>query len=109
ALTEQGVAMLASVLRSRRAVQVNIAIMRTFWSFAGDAPFQCRPGRQAWRPGEEIRRTIQNCVRRHPRTDDSSRVSKATDRFASRQLNLIVRSTHPLLGFTNPEGIAAAN
>jgi ORF6N domain len=30
ALTEQGVAMLSSVLRSSRAVQVNIAIMRTF-------------------------------------------------------------------------------
>src|SRR5438874_10583709 len=28
--TEQGVAMLSSVLRSSRAVQVNIAIMRTF-------------------------------------------------------------------------------
>lgn len=30
AFTEQGVAMLSSILRSRRAVQVNIAIMRTF-------------------------------------------------------------------------------
>ncbi len=30
AFTEQGVAMLSSVLRSRRAVAVNIAIMRTF-------------------------------------------------------------------------------
>jgi hypothetical protein len=30
AFTEQGVAMLSSVLRTRRAVQVNIAIMRTF-------------------------------------------------------------------------------
>ncbi len=30
AFTEQGVAMLSSVLRSNRAVQVNIAIMRTF-------------------------------------------------------------------------------
>jgi hypothetical protein len=30
AFTEQGVAMLSSVLRSRRAVGVNIAIMRTF-------------------------------------------------------------------------------
>ena len=28
--TEQGVAMLSSVLRSRRAIEVNIAIMRTF-------------------------------------------------------------------------------
>lgn len=30
AFTEQGVAMLSSVLRSRRAIQVNIQIMRTF-------------------------------------------------------------------------------
>lgn len=30
AFTEQGVAMLSSVLKSRRAIQVNIAIMRTF-------------------------------------------------------------------------------
>ena len=30
AFTEQGVAMLSSVLRSERAVEVNIAIMRTF-------------------------------------------------------------------------------
>lgn len=30
AFTEQGVAMLSSVLRSRRAIQVNIAIMKTF-------------------------------------------------------------------------------
>jgi hypothetical protein len=32
AFTEQGVAMLSSVLRSERAVQVNIAIMRAFVS-----------------------------------------------------------------------------
>lgn len=30
AFTEQGVAMLSSVLRSKRAVQVNIAVMRAF-------------------------------------------------------------------------------
>ena len=30
AFTEQGVAMLSSVLKSKRAVQVNVAIMRTF-------------------------------------------------------------------------------
>ena len=30
AFTEQGVAMLSSVLNSQRAVQVNIAVMRTF-------------------------------------------------------------------------------
>jgi hypothetical protein len=33
AFTEQGIAMLSSVLRSPRAIQVNIAIMRTFVRF----------------------------------------------------------------------------
>jgi len=35
AFTEQGVAMLSSVLRSQRAVQVNIAVMRAFVSLRG--------------------------------------------------------------------------
>ncbi|MFA6002529.1 MAG: ORF6N domain-containing protein [Elusimicrobiota bacterium] len=35
AFTEQGVAMLSSVLRSQRAIQVNIAIMRTFVALRG--------------------------------------------------------------------------
>ena len=33
AFTEQGVAMLSSVLRSKRAIQVNIAIMQAFVAF----------------------------------------------------------------------------
>ncbi len=41
AYTEQGVAMLSSVLRSERAVEVNIAIMRTF--------VQLRLGRRTYR------------------------------------------------------------
>ncbi len=45
AFTEQGVAMLSSVLNSRRAVQVNIAIMRAFvqmgkFLYGNDAPAQ---------------------------------------------------------------------
>ena len=35
AFTEQGVAMLSSVLKSERAIQVNIAIMRTFAKLKG--------------------------------------------------------------------------
>ena len=35
AFTEQGIAMLSSVLRSRRAVRVNIQIMRTFMRLRG--------------------------------------------------------------------------
>ena len=35
AFTEQGIAMLSSVLRSKRAIQVNIQIMRTFTKLRG--------------------------------------------------------------------------
>jgi len=35
AFTEQGVAMLSSVLNSKRAIDVNIAIMRTFVKMRG--------------------------------------------------------------------------
>ena len=48
AFTEQGVAMLSSVLKSKRAVHVNIAIMRAFGNFARC----CRPTRsfaRSWR------------------------------------------------------------
>lgn len=40
AFTEQGLAMLSSALRSRRAVLVNIAVMRTFPS-APDTGIKC--------------------------------------------------------------------
>src|SRR5438270_10040509 len=46
AFTEQGVAMLSSVLRSDRAVQVNIAIMRTFVRLKRDAYIERGPSPQ---------------------------------------------------------------
>ena len=46
AFTEQGVAMLSSVLRSPRAVEVNIAIMRTFVRAAPHAPAEPAANRQ---------------------------------------------------------------
>jgi len=50
AFIEQGVAMLSSVLRSTRAVEVNIAIMRTFVQLRrlmGHQPRPCSQGRSA--------------------------------------------------------------
>ena len=41
--TEQGVAMLSSVLKSKRAIQVNIAIMRTFRLFIKSGKFDFPP------------------------------------------------------------------
>lgn len=54
AFTEQGVAMLSSVLRSERAVQVNIAIMRAFVEL-----------RRAVATHEELRRKIEQLERRY--------------------------------------------
>jgi hypothetical protein len=54
AFTEQGVAMLSSVLRGERAVQVNIAIMRAFVEL-----------RRAVATHEELRKRIEQLERRY--------------------------------------------
>lgn len=54
AFTEQGIAMLSTVLRSSRAVQVNIAIMRTFVRL-----------REMLAPHEELRRKIEVMEKRY--------------------------------------------
>ena len=54
AFTEQGVAMLSSVLRSRRAIEVNIAIMRTFVKL-----------RQILATNTSLRRKIESMERRY--------------------------------------------
>lgn len=54
AFTEQGVAMLSSVLRSKRAVQVNIAIMRTFVRL-----------REMLATNQKLRRKIQEMERKY--------------------------------------------
>jgi len=54
AFTEQGVAMLSSVLRSDRAVQVNIAIMRAFVQL-----------RSMLATHEELRRKIEEMERKY--------------------------------------------
>lgn len=77
--TEQGVAMLSSVLHSARAVQVNIAIMRTFVRLREMLSFQCRSRAQIERIGEEIRRTIQGCFRCDSRVNDSAGKAKTPD------------------------------
>ena len=52
AFTEQGVAMLSSVLNSERAIEVNIAIMRTFVHLRNHS-FAQGPGPQAGGAGTE--------------------------------------------------------
>ena len=75
AFTEQGIAMLSSVLNSRRAIQVNIEIMRAFVRLSLNPGNDLNGAKRLndwndWnglryykgRLGEEIRRTVQGCV-----------------------------------------------
>jgi hypothetical protein len=55
AFTEQGVAMLSSVLRSPRAAEVNIAIMRTFVQLRRLTGYESRSCSQNRCTGKEIR------------------------------------------------------
>ncbi len=48
AFTEQGVAMLSSVLKSERAVKVNIAIMRAFVKVRASAGNESRTGEEVF-------------------------------------------------------------
>ena len=63
AFTEQGVAMLSSVLRSDRAIAVNIAIMRTFVRLRRILGKHKETGGATTRNGEEVRSQIQDRVR----------------------------------------------
>ncbi len=80
AFTEQGVAMLSSVLRSEQAVRVNIEIMRAFVRMRRVmqeheelAKKLAHLERQSRRfPSRERRRAVPACVRCDPRSDDAS-------------------------------------
>ena len=121
AFTEQGVAMLSSVLRSRRAVEVNIAIMRTFVQLRRlmdtnrdlarkiealekkyDEQYNVRGRRWMDCIGPLVRRpsvsgereSIRRSLRGHKRADHSADSSEKTDRLSS----LISSSDLRLLG-----------
>ena len=82
AFTEQGVAMLSSVLRSQRAIRVNIAIMRAFVRLREMLTTQKEPRPEAGSPGAKIRRAIQGRVRCDTRADGAfPSPGTAPDRF----------------------------
>ena len=80
AFTEQGVAMLSSVLRSPRAVKVNIEIMRLRQT-ASSSGNSRRPDLQARRTGEEVRCSVQVRLRGYPGIDVHARTTAQTDRI----------------------------
>jgi phage regulator Rha-like protein len=78
--TQEGVAMLSSVLRSPRAVQVNIAIMRVFVRLRETLSLQQRPSPETHSTGTEDRRARHqhpHFVRRHPPAHDAARRNRA--------------------------------
>ena len=72
AFSEQGVAMLSSVLRSPRAVAVNIEIMRAFVRLRRLLATHADLAPQTQRPGKQVRRPIQGGLRRHSPTHGSA-------------------------------------
>ena len=59
AFTEQGVSMLSSVLRSPKAIRVNIAIMRAFVMMRQFALSSCRTDKPTSRTGTTLRQAVQ--------------------------------------------------
>ena len=88
-LTEQGVAMLSSVLHSDRAVAVNIEIMRTFRPVETNAAVARRPWAAAGRIGTEVRQTIFGRVRRDPPTDDPAQPRAARKSAITRSCKVL--------------------
>jgi hypothetical protein len=82
AFTEQGVAMLSSVLRSQRAIRVNIAVMRTFVRLREMLTTHKDLARKLAALGTKIRRAIQGRVRCDTRADGAFPCpATAPDRF----------------------------
>ncbi|MBI4558216.1 MAG: ORF6N domain-containing protein [Candidatus Hydrogenedentes bacterium] len=81
AFTEQGVAMLSSVLRSPRAVRVNVEIMRTFVRLRQMGRFLRCLSPPPGRSGKQIRRPVQGGLRCHPPTDDAARTQAQDHRL----------------------------
>jgi len=73
--TEQGVAMLSSVLHSPRAVQVNIEIMRAFVRLRQ----MLQQNADLARKLALLERPIPHRLRRHPRADETTGESKAAN------------------------------
>ena len=79
AFTEHGILMLSSVLRSERAVQVNIAIMRAFVRLRELATSRAHPETEL--PRGKIRRPVQGRLRRHPRAHGARYQAPASHRL----------------------------
>src|SRR5205814_3586599 len=77
AFTEQGVAMLSSVLRSLRAVQVNIAIMRTFVRLREMLLSHADLARKLAALENKYHAQVKGRVRYHPRIDAAANSAKA--------------------------------
>jgi hypothetical protein len=82
AFTEQGVAMLSSVMQSPRAVQVNMEIMRAFVRLRQMLQANADLARKLARPREEVRRPVPHRLRRHPRSHGSPREAQEAHRVS---------------------------
>lgn len=80
AFTEQGVAMLSSVLHSPRAIDVNVEVMRTFVRLRRLAGSHADLARRFEELEQEVRRELQGRVRRNSAADGTADEGTAADR-----------------------------
>jgi ORF6N domain len=81
AFTEQGVAMLSSVLRSSRAVQVNVAIYENFRADPQDAGDSRRVAAKSERNGKAVRQQISGSVCRNSADVGNTDSAKESNRI----------------------------
>jgi hypothetical protein len=97
AFTEQGVAMLSTVLNSPRAIAVNIEIMRAFVRLRPFAHVEQGTRPKARCAGSKDRRQILRRFRRDPPADGTTRTKEATDRFRNAQREVIQSHRRPAI------------
>jgi len=91
AFTEQGVAMLSSVLRSPRAVQLNIGIMRAFVRLRQMLQSNAETREEARRARGEVRRAVHDRVQGDPKAHGASGgVAEEADRVPAGEVVIMM-------------------
>jgi len=96
AFTEHGVAMLSSVLRSKRAVRVNIEIMRAFVRLFLDSVNDLNGAKRLndWNGLRHYEaRSVQGRLRRHPPADGITRAEEKKNRISGGRKDRRLRTT----------------
>src|SRR5439155_15530100 len=82
AFTEQGVAMLSSVLKSKQAVESQYRDHAGLCSLTSNPCFKCTARQKTRGIGKEIRRAVQSCIRCDPAAHGTAGAEQTEDRIS---------------------------